>query len=64
MNSLELAYTITLLRRLVESSDKYQEDGAWLEDYENDMKQAKALLKAYDDRLIKQAQKEAFYEEI
>lgn len=62
MNSLELAYTVTLLRRLVESSDKYQNDGAWLEDYENDMKQSKALLKVYDDRLIKQAQKEVLYD--
>jgi hypothetical protein len=61
MNSLELAYTVTLLRRLSESADHYIDDGTWLEDLTTDIKQAKQLIKVYDERLIKQAQKEAFY---
>lgn len=58
MNSLELAYTVTVLRRLTESADNYQHDCSWTEDLEYDIKDAKALLRAYDKRLEQQARKE------
>lgn len=58
MNSLELAYTVTVLRRLTESADNYIDEGSWLEHLLADVKDAKALLRAYDKRLEQQARKE------
>ncbi len=58
MNSLELAYTVSILRRLTESADKYQNDCAWGEDLAHDLRDANILIKAYDKRIIQQAKKE------
>ena len=58
MNSLELAYTVSILRRLTESADCYIDDGSWLEHLADDIKQSRALIRAYDKRLKQQAEKE------
>jgi hypothetical protein len=58
MNSLELAYTVSILRRLAESAFKYQNDCAWGEDLDQDIRQANLLLRAYDKRLEQQARKQ------
>jgi len=62
MNSLELAYTVTLLRRLTESSFNYMTDGTWLEDLDKDIRDANVLIMAYDKRLKQQAEKALIHE--
>jgi hypothetical protein len=62
MNSLELAYTVSILRRLSESSFNYMTDGTWLGDLDKDIRDATLLIQAYDKRLEQQAKKEMLYE--
>jgi uncharacterized protein len=62
MNSLELAYTVSILRRLAESAFQYQNDCAWTEDLDKDIRDATCLIRAYDKRLEQQAKKEMLYE--
>lgn len=58
MNSLELAYTVSVLRRLSESANAYIENGSFIDQLSKDIKDADALVKAYDKRIIQQARKE------
>jgi hypothetical protein len=58
MNSLELAYTVSVLRRLSESADAYIENGSFIDQLSKDIKDAHALIQAYDKRIIQQARKE------
>jgi hypothetical protein len=58
MNTLELAYTVTILRRLTESANHYRNDHSWGNDLGEDLKTARALLSAYDKRLVKQFEKD------
>ena len=64
MNSLELAYTVSVLRRLSESSFNYMTDGTWIEDLDKDIRDANILVMAYDKRLKKQAEKALNHETI
>ncbi len=45
LDELEIAYTIDVLERLVQSADGYIEDGNWLEPLTDDIKNAKQLIK-------------------
>ena len=51
MDELEIAYTIDVLGRLVQSANGYIDDGKWLEPLTDDIKNAKQLIKAYKTRL-------------
>ena len=51
LDELEIAYTIDVLERLVQSADGYIQDGKWLEPLTDDIKNAKQLIKAYKKRL-------------
>ena len=51
MDELEIAYTVDVLERLVQSANGYIEDGDWLEPLTDDIKNAKQLIKAYKTRL-------------
>lgn len=51
MDELEIAYTIDVLERLVQSANGYIDDGKWLEPLTDDIKNAKQLIKAYKTRL-------------
>ena len=51
MDELEIAYTVDVLERLVQSADGYIDDGDWLEPLTDDIKNAKQLIKAYKTRL-------------
>jgi hypothetical protein len=64
MNSLELAYTVSVLRRLSESADAYIENGSFIDHLSKDINDAQALIKAYDKRIIQQAKKESLYETV
>jgi len=55
LDELEIAYTIDVLERLVQSADGYIDDGHWLEPLTDDIKNAKQLIKAYKQRLRKDA---------
>jgi len=50
MNDLEIAYTIDLLSKLVESSEGYIEEATWLESLTDDIKNARQLVKKYNKR--------------
>jgi len=51
LDKLEIAYTIDVLERLVQSADGYIDDGHWLEPLTDDIKNAKQLIKVYKQRL-------------
>ena len=51
LDELEIAYTIDVLERLVQSADGYIQDGKWLEPLTDDIKNAKQLIKGYKKRL-------------
>ena len=51
MDELEIAYTVDVLERLVQSANGYIDDGDWLEPLTDDIKNAKQLIKAYKTRL-------------
>jgi len=51
LDELEIAYTIDVLERLVQSADGYIDDGNWLEPLTDDIKNAKQLIKGYKKRL-------------
>jgi len=51
LDELEIAYTIDVLERLVQSADGYIDDGHWLEPLTDDIKNAKQLIKGYKTRL-------------
>jgi len=51
LDELEIAYTIDVLERLVQSADGYIDDGHWLQPLTDDIKNAKQLIKAYKQRL-------------
>ena len=51
MDELEIAYTVDVLERLVQSANGYIDDGKWLEPLTDDIKNAKQLIKAYKARL-------------
>jgi hypothetical protein len=55
LDELEIAYTIDVLERLVQSADGYIEDGNWLEPLTDDIRNAKQLIKAYKQRLKQEA---------
>lgn len=58
MNNIELAYTVSVLRRLAESAFNYQnEDYSWEDDLAKDIKDANMLIMAYDKRLKQQTLK-------
>jgi hypothetical protein len=51
LDELEIAYTIDVLERLVQSADGYIDDSNWLEPLTDDIKNAKQLIKGYKTRL-------------
>jgi hypothetical protein len=51
LDKLEIAYTIDVLERLVQSANGYIDDGHWLEPLTDDIKNAKQLIKVYKQRL-------------
>jgi hypothetical protein len=51
MTDIEIAYTVDLLSKLVESAEGYIDDGSWLEALTDDIKNAKQLVKKYNKRV-------------